>query len=110
MATCKECLHFEVCQFHIDEETKMTVNECMHFQDTSKLIKLPCKIGDYIEWDNGVGYLFYFEIIGFEFNTKGEVVRYITNGVVSPIVSHKAIRRIVTKEEAEKALKEREQE
>lgn len=46
MATCKDCLHYEVCQFHIDEETKLTVNECEHFKDRSKFIELPCKIGD----------------------------------------------------------------
>ena len=36
MATCKDCLHYEVCQYHITEETDMTVNECSHeFKDKS---------------------------------------------------------------------------
>ena len=30
MSTCKDCLHYEVCQYHITEETDMTVNECSH--------------------------------------------------------------------------------
>lgn len=46
MATCKDCLHYEVCQFHIDEETKLTVNECEHFKDRSKIVELPCKVGE----------------------------------------------------------------
>ena len=28
--TCKDCIHYEVCQYHIDEETTMTVAECSH--------------------------------------------------------------------------------
>ena len=50
--TCKDCIHYEVCQFHIDEETKMTVAECSNFKDKSKYIELPCKIGSkvYIVW------------------------------------------------------------
>ena len=46
MSTCKDCLHYRVCQFHIDEETKLTVNECEHFKDRSKYIELPCKVGE----------------------------------------------------------------
>lgn len=30
MSTCKDCLHYEVCQYHITEETDMTVNECSY--------------------------------------------------------------------------------
>ena len=28
--TCKDCLHYEVCGYHITEETNFTVNECPH--------------------------------------------------------------------------------
>ena len=41
MASCKDCLHYDVCQFHIDEETKMTVNECEHFKDRNRFVELP---------------------------------------------------------------------
>jgi hypothetical protein len=30
MATCKDCIHYEVCDYHITEMTPMTVNECSH--------------------------------------------------------------------------------
>ena len=47
MKTCKDCVHYDVCQYHIDEEIKMTVNECPHgFKDKLQYIYPPCKIGD----------------------------------------------------------------
>ena len=30
METCRDCLHYEVCQYHIAEETDMTINECSY--------------------------------------------------------------------------------
>ena len=45
--TCKDCIHYDVCQYHITEETTMTVNECSHgFKDKSRYIELPCAVGD----------------------------------------------------------------
>ena len=53
--TCKDCIHYDVCYFHIDEETSMTVNECAHgFKDKNLFIQLPVPIGTdvyYIDWD-----------------------------------------------------------
>ena len=44
--TCQDCIHYDVCQFHIDEETTMTVNECSHgFKPKSRFVELPCEIG-----------------------------------------------------------------
>jgi hypothetical protein len=44
---CDDCIHYDVCQYHITEETKMTVNECPHgFKDKSRYIELPCAVGD----------------------------------------------------------------
>ena len=31
--TCKDCLSYDACQYHIDEETDMTVAECGHFKN-----------------------------------------------------------------------------
>lgn len=31
--TCKDCIHYDVCQYHIDEETDMTVAECGKFKN-----------------------------------------------------------------------------
>ena len=120
MATCKDCLHYEVCQFHNDEETKMTVNECMHFKDKSKFVELPCKVGDtvYICTCFGMWYApheidkcemkvtriilannsIVFEAMKDKYNADTFIQRQIGKTV------------FLTREEAEKALKEREQE
>lgn len=51
--TCKDCIHYEVCSNNDVEETIYDVVECEiveknceHFKDKSKFIELPCKVGD----------------------------------------------------------------
>ena len=34
-ATCKDCIHYDVCQYHVDEETELTVVECSYFKSKS---------------------------------------------------------------------------
>ena len=44
--TCKDCIHYDVCGFHIDEETSMTVNECGYgFKHKDRYTILPVYIG-----------------------------------------------------------------
>lgn len=44
-ATCKDCLCYDVCQYHITEETAFTVEECSTgFKHKDKYIKLPVYI------------------------------------------------------------------
>lgn len=47
---CKDCIHYDVCQYHIDEETKMTVNECGNFISTADVVEVvrckDCKYAD----------------------------------------------------------------
>lgn len=46
MNTCKDCIHYTICQYHITEETALTVNECSHgFKHKGQYIKLPAYIG-----------------------------------------------------------------
>ena len=40
MSTCNDCLHAEICPWDCDGVV------CEHFKDKSKLIELPCKVGD----------------------------------------------------------------
>jgi hypothetical protein len=43
---CKNCIHYDICQYHIDEETDMTVNECPHeFKHKEQYVKLPAFVG-----------------------------------------------------------------
>ena len=56
MNTCKDCIYYEACNYHIDEETSMTVNECSTgFKHRDQYIKLPAYIGQqvwvpYVYW------------------------------------------------------------
>lgn len=42
---CKNCIHYDVCNYHIDEETSMTVNECGRFMHKDQYVLLPVYIG-----------------------------------------------------------------
>lgn len=44
--TCKDCICYGACNYHIDEETSMTVNECSTgFKHKDQYVKLPAFIG-----------------------------------------------------------------
>ena len=46
METCKDCICYEACHYHIDEETTMTVKECSTgFKHKDQYVKLPAYIG-----------------------------------------------------------------
>ena len=46
MSTCKDCICYDACNYHIDEETCMTVNECSTgFKHKDQYVKLPAHIG-----------------------------------------------------------------
>lgn len=38
--TCKnDCLHYNVCQYHIDEETPFAVTECNNFKNKADFVE-----------------------------------------------------------------------
>lgn len=41
MATCKDCLHVEMCKDHLCHG--FTADGCQHFKDRSRFVELPCK-------------------------------------------------------------------
>ena len=44
--TCKDCICYDVCNYHIDEETNMTVYECSHeFKHKDQYVKMPAYVG-----------------------------------------------------------------
>ena len=46
MNTCKDCLCYNACNYHIDEETTMTVEECSTgFMNKAEYVKLPIFVG-----------------------------------------------------------------
>lgn len=47
--TCKDCLCYEACQYHITEETNFTVNECSTgFKSRELYIQLPVHVGQQV--------------------------------------------------------------
>lgn len=49
--TCKDCIHYEVCNYHITEETPLTVDECSHgFKNKADFVEVvrckKCKYSD----------------------------------------------------------------
>ena len=90
--TCKDCLHYEVCYYHDFEE-------CGWFSDKSEWLHLPCKVGDTV-------YQVDSERI---YKSTVRNIIYDTDGIA---FDERAIWKSVflTREEAEKALKERNEE
>ena len=55
MSKCLSCLHYEVCDYRINEED-ITVAECTQFTDRSEWVHLPCKVGDTVWYITGIGH------------------------------------------------------
>ena len=108
--TCKDCVHYDVCETTYPDLELPFVNleKCRLFKDKSKFIELPCKVGDTI----------------YKINKKYEIERnYVVQIHISQTEKQTffsmyddffGIEEIgntvfLTKEEAEQALKEREQ-
>lgn len=52
MKTCKDCLHNEMCYAtHTDDNPT-----CCDFTDRSKWIQLPCRVGDIVYYITGIGH------------------------------------------------------
>ena len=55
--TCKDCIHYDVCLLERDNsKDKLTADglfkkaeeDCAYFKDKSRIVELPCKVGDTI--------------------------------------------------------------
>lgn len=94
---CKVCIHYDVCY---DSKHEWERKKCEHFKDKSKLIELPCRVGDKVWWNTG---LTIWERI-----VKGIIVYQNTMRLdldnFQPIVNHESL--IYSEEEAEQKLKE----
>ena len=50
--SCKDCVHYDVCQYHIDEETDMTINECGKFKNKADFVEVVrCKDCEHGHWN-----------------------------------------------------------
>lgn len=106
--TCKDCLgnYLGYCKFYC-----LCPDKCENFQDRSEWVKLPCKVGDTMYCDGKF----------FADHCKGEVMSFPVDiiltevcstfrGEIDMVFDFKAFGKDVflTREEAERALKERE--
>lgn len=38
--TCKDCIHYELCQHHIDEETSLSASRCRRFKNKADFVEV----------------------------------------------------------------------
>ena len=138
MATCAECVHVEVCTsfanmrldaFNVSEDDAQCLlkkctgdaSVCNDFADRARFVELPCKVGDKVYLDNL--HIKYADVIGIYIDAFGGVfdLRIYTNiqlangfgyeYFISKDYTFEDIgkRLFLTKEAAEQALKEREE-
>lgn len=113
MATCKDCLHVEVC----DSRCPDTNNErliCDNYKDRSRFVELPYKLGDVVY------FIFERKVIGcvvrrisfdntkFGANITLDSLDDNNYGTIYGLLADDDCEFFLTREEAEQALKERE--
>ena len=107
MANCKDCIHFESCKNLYETHGEGLSGDsyvCDFFKDRSRFVELPCKLGDTVYYFNSAGEIFSQKVSGF-------IVNFVGILVDSDVMfdSHLMDDRFFsTREEAERALKERE--
>ena len=100
--TCKDCVHYEVCNKFGDEVLE-NFDICVDFKDKAKFIELPCKVGDKV-YSALYGKVTSHHIRKIEIN-KDDL--FACSALMIPFSEFgKTV--FLTKEEAEKALEERE--
>ena len=108
MAICENCIHYELCSSISLKKIGISLipqDECCGYKDRSRFVELPCKLGDTVYYFNSAGEIFSQKVSGF-----------IVNFTVDILVDSDAMfdshlmgdRFFSTREEAEQALKERE--
>ena len=118
MASCKDCVHVEVCISYLREAYKrahlatpdlnfvlsLRCDDCDHFKDRARFVELPIKPGEKI---------FYFDTAGHIYESTVTQLVYGASGFLidSDVMFNSNLigeRFFLTREAAEQALKERE--
>ena len=113
--TCKDCIHYEACREydrafwgHTSNKHSDLINakpeDCPYFKDRSRFVELPCKLGDTVYYFNSDGEIYSQKVSGF-------IVNFVGILVDSDVMFDSHLmgdRFFSTREEAEQALKERE--
>lgn len=111
MASCKDCIHQEAC-FDWCRGFELEPEKCEHFKDKSRFVELPCNAGD-IVWVINKNEIYKCRV-GISIGFKSAWFTFLYNGYF-PEFKEKKIYYLsefsktvfLTREEAEKALKER---
>ena len=100
--TCKDCLHYSVCQYRRGREMLPTGNQCKDFTDRSEWVHLPCMVGDKVYEIEGIRI---YESTCREIVISSTDTLYCTENVafVERAIGDSIF---LTREEAEKALEE----
>lgn len=118
--SCKNCIHYVLCEYWANSTNSPYYphgSDCVYFKDKSKTCELPCKVGDTIyrvvpDTDEYGYYVDRLKLIGYEkineiiisqegtFIVDNEDYRWPAEDIGKSV--------FLTREEAEKALKERE--
>lgn len=119
---CENCLHYDACKTHYSLGTLALINgNCSNYDDRTEWLRLPCRVGDTVYYFRGGYYKknrSNWEItpikvteISIKIDKSGRVMplSIIANGTRYPISSiGKTV--FLSREEAEKALKENDKE
>ena len=116
MASCKKCLHSDVCsmasELGLNKAERMFDFDCDYFKDRNRFVELPCKVGDTVYYflsDNNYKKYEVCEIVGFHIDKYRTAFQIKLCGykcfVDTEFLGEKIF---LTREEAEQALKERE--
>ena len=120
MASCKDCMHEEVCSIFSSDLNEDGAEKCVCFKNRNRFVELPCKVGDTIyiltnDSPTGIeeSQVKKIELIKTQSKTK---IRLIVPCVYDDWgsaqweigVNDFGKTAFLTREEAEKALKERE--
>lgn len=132
MASCKDCVHVEVCRYYTNELAKangiplkveeieglLECDDCENFQDRSRFVELPCRVGDKVYFNNV--HLRYARVIAIYIDASGGMFDLdITTNIVTATGYEHFInkdytfedigrRLFLTREAAEQARKKRE--
>lgn len=128
MATCKDCLHVNLCKFKdlpaplsdsYIRESECIEKRCGDFKGRSRFMELPCKVGDTVYFDNA--HIQSARVLAIYIDAEGgmldlEITAYSDNALGFKKFINKDYKfedigkhLFLKKEEAEQALKEREE-
>ena len=120
MASCKDCVHVEVCRYYTNELAKangiplkvekieglLECDDCEHFKDRSRFVELPCERGDLVYFIKARRVM--ADIVSKFTIDKCGVMLQRVNGYNLGYTDQLGKRIFLTHEAAEQALKERE--